>query len=338
MRKGLTIALALAVSVLGGSGLAAKTLRLSYIDPEGGTWDRGAKRFAELVRERSKGELIIQTFPGSVLANRNQQAEAQAVQAGTIDAVLISPIILALFIDPRFDMYSLPFLFPDLQTALAAADDLKPLTDRWLGEKGLKGVAIGANGFRQVTNSKRPIRTPADMRGLKFRVAGTQLFLKTFGLLGASAITMNFGEVFTSIQQGVIDGQENPLGIIQSTRLFEVQDYVTLWNYAFDPIILTFNQRVWNSLTPAEQRILQAAGEEGMKLNRQLTAQADRDLPAAFEKNGMKVYRPTAAELKAFEDAVKPVYNDPVIVSRIGAANIKLILSQVATVRRQLGR
>jgi len=328
----------LALSLLASFALAQRTLRLSYIDPEGGVWDRGAKRFAELVEERSNGELFIQTYPGSILANRNQQAEAQAVQTGTIDAVLISPIIVALFIDPRFDMFSLPFLFPDLEVALATADALKPTTDEWFAERGLHAVAIGGNGFRQVTNSRRPIQSPEDMRGLKFRVAGTRLFLETFSQLGASAVTMNFGEVFTSLQQGVIDGQENPLNIIEAARLYEVQDHVTLWNYVFDPIFLVFNQGVWNSLSPEQQTILAEAGQEAMAYQRELVFEAVERLETELAEKGMEVYTPTPEELRAFQEAVAPVYEDAEIVGRIGQENLTMIQEEVARVSEQLGR
>lgn len=330
--------LSLLVSLLIGSASAQRTLRLSYIDPQGGAWDQGAKRFAELVAERSDGQLIIETYPGSILANRNQQAEAQAVQTGTIDAVLISPIILALFIEPRFDMFSLPFLFPDLEVALATTDALKSTVDPWFEERGLHAVAIGGNGFRQVTNSERPIRSPEDMRGLRFRVAGTRLFLETFAQLGTSAITMNFGEVFTALQQGVIDGQENPLNIIESARLFEVQNHVTLWNYVFDPIFLTFNGQVWASLSPEEQEILTEAGLEAMAYQREVIFEAVERLPEELAEQGMEVYRPTPEELEAFRSAVEGVYSHPEIVGRIGADNIEMIVERVAAVREELGR
>jgi TRAP-type C4-dicarboxylate transport system substrate-binding protein len=104
----------------------------------------------------------------------------------------------------------------------------------YLEQKGLKGLAFGANGFRQLTNSLLPVRTPENLTGVRCRVAGSRIFFRTFELLGADALTMNFGEVFTSLQQGVIDAQENPLSIIYSSRLYEVQPYLTIWNYSYD--------------------------------------------------------------------------------------------------------
>lgn len=335
MAKKLT--LAVAILLLFGSAFSQRNLKLSYIDPEGGAWDAGAKRFAELVAERTDGEIIIETYPGSILANRNQQAEAQAVQSGTIDAVLISPIIVALFIDPRFDMFSMPFMFPNLDVAFHASDAVRPTTDAWFEENGLHAIALGGNGFRQVTNSVRPIHSPSDMEGLRFRVAGTRLFLQTFANLGTSAITMNFGEVFTSLQQGVIDGQENPLNIIESARLYEVQDYVTLWNYVFDPIFLVFNQATWNSLSEEHQQILEQAGEEAMAYQREVVFAALERLRTDLGEMGMEVYTPTEEELEVFREAVAPVYDDQEIVERIGRENIELMLEQVEQSTQELG-
>lgn len=330
--------LLLVICLLLPASLAQRTLRLSYIDPQGGAWDAGARRFAEIVAERSDGALVVQTFPGSILANRNQQAEAQAVQTGTIDAVLISPIILALFIDGRFDMFSLPFLFPDIEVALETTDALMPTVEPWFAQRGLHVVAAGANGFRQLTNASRPVRSPEDMRGLRFRVAGTRLFLGTFEQLGTSAITMNFGEVFTSLQQGVIDGQENPLSIIDSARLFEVQRYMTLWNYVFDPIFLTFNQNVWNSLSPEQQQILTEAGLEAMEYQRQVVIEGTEALEQSLSEQGMEIYQPNAEELARFRDAVASVYEDSAIIERIGADNLRLIQETVADISAELGR
>ena len=338
MKKLAILGFALVLCLAFGSALAQRTLRLSYVAPEGDNWDLGAKRFAELVEERSDGLLRVETFPGSILANRSQQAEVQAVQSGTIDMAMFSPILLALFVDSRFDVYSLPFLFPDQEVALATVDELRPLTDGWLEERGLEGLAYGVNGFRQITNSARPIALPEDLAGLKVRAAGTQIFLKTFEALGASAITMNFGEVFTSLQQGVIDGQENPLGVILSTRLFEVQPYATVWNYAFDPVILTMNASLWSSFSAAEQALLRSAAEDAMSYERELAAQSDVSAPEALEAQGMAVYTPSPEELQAFRDAVETVYTDPAIIERIGAENLELVLNTVERIRTDVGR
>ena len=338
MKKWLLTIFVLGTFLALGVTTAQRTLRLSYIAPEGDNWDLGAKRFAELVEERSGGALRVETFPGSILANRSQQAEVQAVQSGTIDMAMVSPILLALFVDSRFDMYSLPFLFPDQEVALATVDELRPQTDAWLSERGLQALAYGVNGFRQVTNSERVITSPEDMTGLKFRAAGTQIFLKTFEELGASAITMNFGEVFTSLQQGVIDGQENPLGVILSTKLYEVQPYATVWNYAFDPVILTMNAQLFSSFSADEQSLLQTAAEDAMQYERELAAASDTTTPETLTAEGMNVYYPSAEELAVFRDAVGAVYTDPAIVERIGAENLDLVTSTVERIRTEMGR
>jgi tripartite ATP-independent transporter DctP family solute receptor len=307
---------------------AEKTIRLSHVTAKGSPWDRGAERFAELVAKNTGGRIAVKVFPQSQLANGSQKAELEMLQSGVLDMTWDSPIILALFLDKRFDVWNLPWLYPSMDVANRVADGpMGDLAYRWLADKGIVGLGIGVNGYRELTNSKRPITTPDDLKGIKFRVAGSKLYLETFRLLGANAVTMSFGEVFTALQQGVIDGQENPTAIIDSSKLYEVQKYLTLWNYSFDPLVLCINKRLFDSLSPADQKALRDAAREAVAYERQLSAEEEKRLPDELKRKGMQVNALTPAQIAAFRERVKPVYT--MVEEYVGKDNVKLMQSEV---------
>ncbi|MDD5762086.1 MAG: TRAP transporter substrate-binding protein DctP, partial [bacterium] len=208
------------------------------------------------------------------------------------------------------------------------------LAMKWLEEKGIVGLGIGVNGYRELTNSKHPITTPDDMKGIKFRVAGSKLYLETFKLLGANAVTMSFGEVFTSLQQGVIDGQENPTAIIDSSKLYEVQKYLTMWHYSFDPLVLCVNKKLFDSLSEADRKAIRAAAKEAVAYERTVSAEEEKALPEILKKKGMQVNTLTLAQVAAFRDRVKPVY--AMVEGAVGADNMKLMLTEVAKAEKAL--
>jgi tripartite ATP-independent transporter DctP family solute receptor len=281
------------------------------------------------VADGSDGRISVEGFAGGQLANANQQAELEAVQQGTIDALWVSPIILALFMDQRFDIYSLPFLFSDHEQANEVVDGpVGEMTEGWLREGGLEPLGWGVNGFRQITNNDGPITEPSDVEGLRLRVAGTDMYLQTFDLLGADALTMSFGEVFTSLQQGVLDGQENPLSIIYSSSLQEVQNHVSIWNYSYDPLVLAMNDQIFAGLCAQDQDLLRTAAIDAGELQRELSIQEDIDLPQQLEAEGMTVTPYEDVDIEAFQDLiVEPIYSE--WESIIGADELQMMLDAV---------
>jgi tripartite ATP-independent transporter DctP family solute receptor len=327
-RRILAVLVAALVAAGGTASAAEKTIRLSHVTARGSPWDKGAERFAELVAQKTGGRIAVKVYPQSQLANGSQKAELEMLQSGVLDMTWDSPIILALFLDKRFDVFNLPWLYPSMDAANRVADGpMGELAYRWLAEKGVVGLGIGVNGFRELTNSKRPVAGPDDLKGIKFRVAGSKLYLETFRLLGANAVTMSFGEVFTALQQGVIDGQENPTAIIDSSRLYEVQKYLTIWHYSFDPLVLCINKRLFDGLSPADQQALREAAKEAVAYERQLSADEERRLPEELKKKGMQVNALTPAQVAVFKDRVRPVYS--MVEEYVGADNLKLMLSEV---------
>jgi tripartite ATP-independent transporter DctP family solute receptor len=310
------------------SQAAEKTLRFSHITAPDSPWDKGARKFAERVAKETKGRIEVKVYPQGQLANGNQKAELEMLQSGVIDMTWDSPIILALFLDKRFDVFNLPWLYPSMEVANKVSDGpVGQLAVKWLDEKGIVNLGIGVNGYRELTNSKHPITSPEDMRGIKFRVAGTKLYLETFKLLGANALTMSFGEVFTSLQQGVIDGQENPTAIIHSSKLYEVQKYLTLWHYSFDPLVLCINKKSLEGLSAADQQIVRAAAKEAVAYERAVSAEEEERLPGELKKLGMVVNVLTPEQMAVFKKRVQPVYD--MMRDTIGAGNMSLVLAEV---------
>jgi TRAP-type C4-dicarboxylate transport system substrate-binding protein len=204
--------------------------------------------------------------------------------------------------------------------------------EEWLAQAGLTSIGIGINGFRQLTNSKRPIQTVDDIKGLKFRVAGTEVFLSAFKRMGADAVTMNAQEMLQAMATGVVDGQENPYVSILSFRMFEVQKHVTAWNYVVDPMIMYANTRKFRSLKPEWQQIIREEGKRAALAER---AKAEKDDLAAIEElkaKGMTITVPTPAALAQFQKTFEPLYAE--FEGKIGKENIELLRTEVEKAKR----
>ena len=214
----------------------------------------------------------------------------------------------------ELNLFSLPFLMPDYAAidALTQGEVGKDVF-RILEKQGVVPLAWGENGFREVTNSKRPIRTPADMKGLKFRVVGSPLFNDTFSALGANPTQMSWADAQPALASGAVDGQENPLTIFTAAKLHTVgQKNVTLWGYVADPLIFVANKEVWESWTPADQKIVRdaavEAGREIIKLARAGLIAPDDSTIKTVEGFGVTVVKLSPQEREAFVKATRPVY------------------------------
>ena len=170
-------------------------------------------------------------------------------------------------------------------------------------------LAWGENGFREVTNNVRPIKTPEDMKGLNMRVAGP-MYIDVMNALGANPQQMQWGETMTALQQGVVDGQENPIGaVIIPQQVFEVQKHLTAWHYSYDPIFLGVSTEVWGDLDEATQEQMRAAATEAMEYQREITREGTAEGVAFLRDKGMEVYEPSEEELAAFREATKPAFD-----------------------------
>ena len=294
-------------------------------------WGKGAEIWIDLVRDRTKGRINMKLYPGVSLINGDQTREFSAIRQGVIDMALGSTINWSPQVK-QLNLFSLPFLARDhagldaLTQGEVGAEILKIVE-----KAGVVTLGWGENGFRQVTNSKHEIRTPADMKGLKFRVVGSPIFNDTFTALGANPTQMSWADAQPALASGAVDGQENPLHIFTAAKLNTLgQKFVTLWDYVADPLIFVVNRDVWQSWSQEDQQIVRQAaldaGKQEITLTRKGLSGTDRSMIQEVEALGVKVTELTDAEKKAFEQAVKPVYDKwtrqigPDLVKRAEAA------------------
>ncbi len=324
-------ALALAVPAAFAQSSYKPEYKLSTVVGPAFPWGKGGEIWADLVRERTKGRINIKLYPGASLVNGDQTREFTAVRQGAIDLAIGSTINWSPQIK-EFNLFSLPFLAQDHA-------GLDALTQGEIGKEmfalvekaGVVPLAWGENGFREVTNSKREIRKPEDMKGLKFRVVGSPIFNDTFTALGANPTQMSWADAQPALASGAVDGQENPLHIFTAAKLQNVgQKYVTVWGYLADPLIFVVNKEVWNSWTPEDRAIVKQAaldaGKQEIALARKGLTGSDDAMYREVAALGVTVTRPTPAERQAFAVATRPTYDKwtqtigPDLVKRAEAA------------------
>jgi tripartite ATP-independent transporter DctP family solute receptor len=284
------------------------TLRFSHILSETSEWHAGALRWKELVENRSGGAIQIKVFTNASLSGNNQQTELDMVQAGSLGASWESSILLSV-VDPRWSIWSLPWLFESYAEAEEACEgEPGQAMLALLPGKRLVGLAYGFNGFRQVTNSKRPIAAPADLRDLKIRVPSMKMYISLFRTWGADPSSMNFGELIQALREGTMDGQENPLHVIRSAGLSEVQKYLTIWDYSFDPIVLCVNADLWTRLSSQQQSILRDSALEAAKEQRKLVVEREKTYRDELAAKGMTVNELSPGVRRLLRVAAEPVY------------------------------
>ena len=321
-----TFALSLPVIPVAWAGDYKKEYKLQVNVGPSFYWGIGATKFADLVREKTKGQVNIKPYFGSALLKGAQLKSAQMVAKGVIDCAYESTINISPVI-PEANVFHLPFFintFENLDKMKAGQSGRAVFAA--MEKVGLKPLAWAENGFRQVTNSQRPIEKPEDLKGLRIRVVGNPLFMETFRQLGADPVNMNWGDAQTAFQQGVVDGQENPVGVLIPVQIWQYHKYVSLWNYLVDPLVIYWNQRQWKAFPPAIQTaILEAARESGRFEIALCRAGLDggqsiRVLKEEFgytmevpdpvqymASKGMTVSQLTADQVKAFAAATAPV-------------------------------
>lgn len=257
-------------------------------------WGQGAERFAQLVRERTAGRINIKVYTSSSLMAGKQTNEFLIHRQGVAEFCFASTINWSTTIK-ELNLFNLPFFFPDYQALDAVTGgEVGQEIGTLLADKGVTLLAWGENGFREMTNSKRPVATPADMEGMKIRVVGTPIFIDTMKALGANPVNMNWGDAQVAFQQGVVDGQENPVvAILIPLKIWQFHQYLTVWHYVIDPLMLTVNSEVFAGFSAEDQDIIRQAAKEAADEQRKVvrTGLVAPDLSAfnVMEQNGMTV-------------------------------------------------
>ncbi|MGS2745071.1 TRAP transporter substrate-binding protein [Halomonas sp. LS-001] len=305
-----TLALSVSLAVVGTANAAEfdemdpVTLRLAHVVNEQDGFHIAALKFEELVEARTEGKVDIEIYPNASLGDERTLLEG--MQIGTVDMGVITNGPVANFVE-EMAVFELPFLFPSNEAAYEVLDGPigQELLDK-LSEVNLKGLAYAERGFRNLTNSERAINTPEDIDGLRIRVMENPVYTDTFRELGANAIPMAWTEALTAMQQGTIDGQENPVNVIHSFKLNETQNYMTLSRHTYAPAIFVMGMPVWNQLQDAAQSVIEDAAQEAAEYERQMNAEMEADQLAALREAGMQIN--DSPDLSAFQEAVAPVY------------------------------
>ena len=276
---------------------------------ETSTWAQAGQKFAELMAESTGGAVTVKVYAADQLTNGNQSEGIQALMDGDpVQISMHSNLIYSAF-DPRFNVVSLPYLFDSYADADAKLDgEAGEKLTAILSEYGLHCMGIAENGFRQLTNSVREIKSPADMKNLKLRVAGSNLLMKCYELWGADATNMNWSETFTALQQNTVEGQENPLPAIDAAKVQEVQKYASLWNANYDCLFFCINEDLYNSLTDEQKAIVDENGKKAVEYEREINRSGDDEILSRWQsENGMTVTKTEDLDIEAFKSAVEPV-------------------------------
>lgn len=295
----------------GSSDDKAIVIRMSHTQAPNSVSDLTAKEFARLVSEKSQGKIKVDIYSNCGLSGGDLTKAIEMVQTGDIDIHSAAPANIANF-DPKFYVFWLPYLFPTVDDLVTATKDEAIITEvnSWLAEMNMTMLGLNNAGARQITNSKKEIKSPDDLRGMNIRVPGANLFIDLYkNYFGANPTAMDFSEVYTALQQGTIDGQENPISVFDSSKLNEVQEYVTLWDGVRDTTIWIMNQKKIEGLTLEHKTIIQEAATEAMEWGNQYLAENEDEIIKKLEGSGTVFTRLTDSEIETFKDASAPIYD-----------------------------
>ncbi len=306
-RIALFIACLLLVGACSGLALAAPKVQkfnLAHVLASSHPCHTALVQFAEAVKKQTDGRIQISIISGGALGG--EKDEVDQIKMGALDFALLYGASLFQGMAPVCAIEELPFMWATREQAYAAFDgELGAKLTEAIDKQGVKVLAYWENGFRHFTNNVRPIVKPEDMKGIKFRSAESAIRLDMFKQLGASAVPMPFTELFTALQQGTVDGQENPLSIIQSSRFYEVQKYMSLSGHIWNAALMIVSPARWSKISPDDRKIIQDNALKYRILARDLIAEQDAKLVAEMKQKGLQV---TEVDKQAFRKAMEPVW------------------------------
>ena len=276
---------------------------------ETSTWADGGRKFGELMEKATGGKVKVNIYAADQLTNGNQSEGIQALMNGDpVQISMHSNLIYSAF-DPRFNVVSLPFIYDSVEDADAkfdgeAGEKLKEI----LGEYGLHCMGIAENGFRELTNSVREVKSVDDMKNLKIRVAGSNLLMECYKRWGADATNLNWSETYTALQQNTVEGEENPLPAIDAASVQEVQPYCSMWDAIYDCLFFCINQEIYDGLTPEQQAVVDEAGQKAVEYERYINRSGDEEITNRWkDKNGVTFTAKEDMDIESFKEAVDGV-------------------------------
>jgi TRAP-type transport system periplasmic protein len=296
---------ALLVPGLAQAEIKDRTLRFAFQNALEHPQGQGAKKFGETVEAKSGGKIKVRLFPSGQLGGDLQTVSA--IQGGTIDLTVLNAGLLVGQVK-EFGLFDLPFLFESGKEADAVVDGPfgRKLSET-LPAKNLVPLGFWELGFRNLTNSRRPVTKLEEIQGLKVRVVQSPLYIDLFNTLGANAVPLPFPELYTALEQKTVDGQENPVTLINTSKFYEVQKHLTLTRHTYNPQIVVFSKRVWDRLDAEEKKLIEDAAQEAKVFQRAFSREQETKALDAVKAAGMQVVELSAAEIGRIRDKVQPV-------------------------------
>ncbi len=299
--------------------------KMSTVVPPAFAWGKGGEIFLTLVKERTNGRINIKQYPGASLVQGQQDREFSAMRQGVIDVLCGAPINWTSTV-PQLGIFTLPFLMPDHKAwdAVVGNDELMKDYFEMVRKAGAEPLSVGETGYRQISNSKRPLIRPDDLKGLKVRVVGSPMYGEIMSSMGANPTFMSFADAQPALASGAIDAQENPLEVFLAAKIHTLgQKFVTKWNYSNDILLFAIAAPVWASWTPADQKIVREAAVDAAKQQTALVRKLFAEDVERVSALGVNVHVPTAAEMQDWQIAARRPYarykaqTEPRLVSKI---------------------
>lgn len=323
---GLAIPLVLAMTGTAFGEIRQQEVKFAGANQKGHPQVTGMEKFAEVMKEKSGGKIDVKVFPGGVLGGDVQTVSA--LQGGIVQMMVLNAGILQNLAKP-FASVDLPFLFASGPQADKVMDG--PFGDHlnaMLPEKGLVSLGYWELGFRNLTNKKRPVTSLDDLKGLKIRIIQSPIMVDLFGALGTNAVPLAYTELYTALETGTVDGQENPYANIIAAKFYEVQKFLTNTRHIYNPQIVIISKKFWDTLNADEQKLFKDAAIEARAFQRKVNRDKDADFLKQIKELGMQVTDLSPAELAKFQAAVKPVVDK--YTDQIGPDTMKLLFAELA--------
>lgn len=330
---GLTTAGLLALGAGAGAARAAdvkeRSIKFAFVQTLDSHWGLGAQRFAELVDRKSGGRMKVKLYAGGTLGGDLQTLSA--LQGGILEMAMMAPALLVGSVK-EFAVLDLPFLFNDTREADAVLDG--PVGTKLMArlpDKGVVGLGYWEHGYRNLTNSRRPVAKLEDIEGLKIRTLQVPLYLDIFQTLGAAAVPMPLPELYTALESRAVDGQENPNVTIETNKYFEAQKYVSTTRHVYNSIIVLTSRKLWDQLSADERKVMQEAAAEARPYQRKVSRDMDARTLDSLRAKGMTVTEVSAQERARMRDKLKPVTDK--YVKEAGEALAREMFSEIDRLR-----
>lgn len=310
--------------------LKERTIKFAFQNQAGHPQAQGAQKFADLVAAKSGGKITVKLFPGGTLGGDLQTVSA--LQGGTVEMTVLNAGILSAQVK-EFAAYDFPFLFNSGKEADVVTDG--PFGQKLMAkleDKALHGLGYWDLGFRNLTNSKRPIVKADDIAGLKIRVIQSPIYIDMFSALGANATPLPFPELYPALDQKAVDGQENPNTTILSSKFAEVQKYITQTRHIYNPQALLISRKTWDGMSADEKKIVNEAAAEATTFQRQASRGAADSALDALKKAGMTVSELPPEEMAKLRAKVKPVIDK--YTASVGEATVKELMAEIEKARK----